>query len=194
MPTEETTRELPFSSFPSSRHSLAETSKCNGERPSCSNCIRSAVPCDYQGIATNETRGHAARRQKDALRSQLDEISTSLDLLKAMSQEDAVHWLSVLRSAADPLGVLKSIRDVGTISPVLPGPTPSSSTIYSAPSPLRTDLDYALAMEHPTLYPLFPVDNVALNAASAPSFAGDFSQRYDISPLKMEDGRDVLMA
>lgn len=142
--------------------------QCDGQRPSCSTCPRLEVNCNYENVAANETRASAAKRQGLSNREQLDDIAASLALLKSMPNEEASRWFSALRSTEDPLTMLQSVRNTAhTIPPRLSPALSSSSMIQFALSPEHSSLNFNLGMEHPILYPLFPLDDIPTNSAGA---------------------------
>ncbi|KAF2164523.1 hypothetical protein M409DRAFT_56365 [Zasmidium cellare ATCC 36951] len=150
--------------------------RCDGNRPTCSECERSNIACDYKAVAANETRGRAARRHTAALQMQLDEIAASLTRLKLMSHDDAVFYLSTLRSASDPVTVLRS---VGNGIPTLPVSVSESSNILRILHSTRTGLDCALGLEHPKLYPLLPMETGASKEAVSQEISPASRTRFD---------------
>lgn len=83
-------------------------------------------------------------------------LSASLDVLRSMSTEDGLQWLSRLKTADDPLLVLDSLRAKVELdpSPSIPG-SPSELTVAQAQlSPSRPVLDYKLRETCPMFYPI----------------------------------------
>ncbi|KAG5982343.1 hypothetical protein E4U55_002034 [Claviceps digitariae] len=81
--------------------------KCPGERPSCSRCVRKRIPCQY---TTNpgETKVQALKRN-------YWEQQELLELMKNLPEQDAQEILHRIRTGADPGGILQHVKAGGVL-------------------------------------------------------------------------------
>lgn len=93
-----------------------------------------------------------------------------------MPHSDAILWLSALRSAREPLAVLRSVGNAGALPPAS---VSELSTVRGMMHPDCTDLDIALGVKHPTVYPLLPIESVHMGDVIPQGFPSRTDIRYD---------------
>lgn len=144
--------------------------QCNGERPSCGNCSRLQVRCDYGNIQLNETRASANRKQTASQSSQLEELRAGLHVLKYMPAADVASWMKQIQSAEDPLSALQSLIRQPPNNLRLPPSIPDSSSMQ-AMGPGSSPASLRLSTNHPLAYAPIPLDLLSNNNEALTEFA-----------------------
>ncbi|CCE33506.1 related to nitrate assimilation regulatory protein nirA [Claviceps purpurea 20.1] len=88
--------------------------KCPGQRPSCSRCIRRKLQCHY---TTNpgETKTQALKRNYLELRNQGNAQVELLELMRNLPEQDAHEVFQRVRTGADPGGILQHVKAGGVL-------------------------------------------------------------------------------
>ncbi|KAF7194831.1 Nitrogen assimilation transcription factor nit-4 [Pseudocercospora fuligena] len=167
--------------------------RCDGQRPACANCAKHDATCDYENVRANETRAVAAKRHAASLQAQIDGILNNLTELKLMSDDDALAWLSKLRSASDPLAALSSLKK----EPIDDWPIATSRqppVLNSAPTTPYPNLEMRLSLQHPHLYPSTPLYGHSVNSSRLPkdAFNESLDDRSELEILIRGYATDML--
>ncbi|KAG5986757.1 hypothetical protein E4U43_005367, partial [Claviceps pusilla] len=91
-----------------------QKTKCPGERPSCSRCVRKRTTCHY---TTNpgETKSQALRRNYRELKNQETAQKELLELMRNLPEQDAQEILQRVRTGAEPSGILQHVKAGGVL-------------------------------------------------------------------------------
>ncbi|KAL1583616.1 hypothetical protein WHR41_07789 [Cladosporium halotolerans] len=90
----------------------ARKAKCNGSRPSCSNCQKRDVDCQYS-TEEGETRWSALRRRTNVLQQERDKFLELLQLLRCCPEGNAPDILRCLRDS--PRDINESLRTMKAV-------------------------------------------------------------------------------
>jgi hypothetical protein len=88
----------------------AKKIKCNGDRPTCSECIKRSTSCFYATRST-ETQGQALKRKYDALQREHDVYTELFELIRKSSDEDSLEILRRIRIGTEVEDVLNHIKE-----------------------------------------------------------------------------------
>ncbi|CAA9956667.1 Zn-C6 fungal-type DNA-binding domain protein [Pyrenophora teres f. maculata] len=80
--------------------------KCNGERPKCTQCATKDIPCVY-----TETESRQVKRKYQELREKRSAYEKLFDLIKTMSEPDAIDVLRRIRAGGNVQAILNQIND-----------------------------------------------------------------------------------
>ncbi|KAG5927461.1 hypothetical protein E4U42_002212 [Claviceps africana] len=100
-----------------------QKTKCSGERPACSRCVRKQITCQY---STNpgETKSQALKRSYLELKNQGAAQHELLELMRDLPEQDALEILYRMRTGADPAIMVQQIKAGGILVQMAIHPEP----------------------------------------------------------------------
>ncbi|KAI1532215.1 C6 transcription factor [Pyrenophora tritici-repentis] len=84
----------------------ARKTKCNGERPKCSQCATKDMPCVY-----TETESRQVKREYEEMRGKRSAHEKLFDMLRTMSETDSADVLRRIRAGGNVQDILNQIND-----------------------------------------------------------------------------------
>lgn len=134
--------------------------KCNGERPICSECVKRSSTCYYAARLT-ETQGQALKRKHDELQRQNDAYAELFNLIKTGPDNESYELLRRIKMGDGIENVLRHIKEADLLIQLTL--IPQTNRRYTLP--------YLAAMPAFLLIP----DNPYL---SSPLYEATFEQPY----------------
>lgn len=149
--------------------------KCSGERPKCDKCITFNVPCQY---AETETR--IVKRKYEELRHRRRTHEELFNLLRAMSEVDAISVLRRIRAGGDVNAILTQIQDGNLLTQL--SLMPETRRRYELPY-LSDMPPSVLVRENPYLHSLvhqttFECPKISLAASQGESVLPELQHMY----------------
>ncbi|OJJ47807.1 hypothetical protein ASPZODRAFT_141377 [Penicilliopsis zonata CBS 506.65] len=122
--------------------------KCNGGLPKCVACVTRKTECVYD-LKSDGRRTRALRQDHDSLRDQTRDLSAIYELLKSVSEEEAIRALQLLKTAPDPSTALATIQGnlLATNSPSL------GKAASAVLPPMSSIYEVELIARHSSSYP-----------------------------------------
>ncbi|KAK2023008.1 hypothetical protein LX32DRAFT_667681 [Colletotrichum zoysiae] len=119
---------------------------CDG-RPTCSQCLRRGIKCEYRMVSDGVWKKVPSGTQlvdKEEADSNA-EAADLLSILKTVSDREALDALQLLRTGSDPAELCSALRHRGV------APSPTSIDSADLP-PEQLSLEFELMMNHPIAY------------------------------------------
>ncbi|EXK25202.1 hypothetical protein FOMG_18140 [Fusarium oxysporum f. sp. melonis 26406] len=123
--------------------------QCDGQRPTCSSCMRTGVDCQY-----DQTGANALAEKNEELQQELKTLTALVDRLRNSSEEDAFSLIRQLKTTPDVSEILASVRE----PPPIKQPSSHQCALAILP-PTQSFVEYELTILHDFSYPaLEPIE------------------------------------
>ncbi|EFY97999.1 Zn(2)-C6 fungal-type DNA-binding domain protein [Metarhizium robertsii ARSEF 23] len=133
---------------------------CDGNRPSCTRCMRRGTPCTYVSAGLEETPAMAIRREIETLKQEKSKLQELLNMLRTLPELRSLYLLQKLRLTTVDLNSLLS-QDSSSFDEALP-------RLAVGKLPTQGSIEFQLMIRHAFAYPtLSPLDASALGLTSS---------------------------
>lgn len=114
----------------------ARKTKCNGERPTCLECVKRSTRCHYVGLLS-ETQGQAIKRRHDEIQVEIEEYAELFKIIKTSPENESHEVMRRIKLGASVGSVLRHIKEADLLIQltVIPETRHRHTIPYSASMP-----------------------------------------------------------